>query len=663
MKSRISFFNFGLLRKNAVRFSPIWIGYLICWTVAVPVILAMQLTDEHNLDMKTYLDVAAFLGHLLTAGAVVTFVYGIIVAMAVWSYLYNARSVSLMHALPIRRSGLFLTNYVSGLLFIIVPHLIVAFLTLIVSAMAGAAAPGMTLTWFLGMSAMGIFFYSFATFIAMFTGHILALPVFYGIYNFLVIVLYFTIESFIGPFLYGINGVGLGGETIVEWLTPVIKLLSGVFITTSYEGILDADSSVAFNKLQDVTLYGGELFLIYAVVGILLAVLSYAVYRTHKSETAGDVVCVGWAKVVFRYGVALTAAFTIGQGLYHLLIPYGDVHNVAVELICMILVGVLGFVIAVMLLNKTFHVIRKSARGSVICTAAILLVFVASYFDVFGITKYIPEADDVQSVSLSVGAYNYSEAVLKEPENMEKVVELHRYLVDHRKDIQNSDWRWELGEEIDGQITLRYVMKDGSSVARSYRMMITKADFENEDSASSKLKHIVDTKEYRGSDLLGIMMDAEHEPLRAAFTYYEKNESDAMSERMISDKDTKVLYKALLEDINAGRIHKINLIDESQTEEYANSLELIGKEVDDHSAVYRKNIRLETDMTSTIAALKKLNILNDRVGLSLSSELHPSDDETIAYEAAVEAETTYTMIPKAEKTVQVTTFSTQVEHF
>lgn len=41
-----------------------------------------------------------------------------------------------------------------------------------------------------------------------------------------------------------------------------------------------------------------------------------AAYRRRRSESAGDIVSVRWAKVLFRYGVALTAALTIGQGLY-----------------------------------------------------------------------------------------------------------------------------------------------------------------------------------------------------------------------------------------------------------------------------------------------------------------------------------------------------------
>ena len=66
---------------------------------------------------------------MTSAGPVVACLYGVAVAMAVFSYLYSARSVSLMHSLPIRRSGLFLTNYISGLLFFVVPNLILCGIT------------------------------------------------------------------------------------------------------------------------------------------------------------------------------------------------------------------------------------------------------------------------------------------------------------------------------------------------------------------------------------------------------------------------------------------------------------------------------------------------------------------------------------------------------
>ena len=64
--------------------------------------------------------------YYLVADAVpiVSIAYAILCAMAVWSYLYNARSVGMMHSLPIRREGLFLTNLLSGLAMMAIPYLV-----------------------------------------------------------------------------------------------------------------------------------------------------------------------------------------------------------------------------------------------------------------------------------------------------------------------------------------------------------------------------------------------------------------------------------------------------------------------------------------------------------------------------------------------------------
>ena len=51
------------------------------------------------------------------------------------------------------------------------------------------------------------------------------------------------------------------------------------------------------------------------------------------------------------YGVAITAAFTIGQGLYTVLFEYSALSGMAMKLVCMIVVAVVGFVVALSLIH------------------------------------------------------------------------------------------------------------------------------------------------------------------------------------------------------------------------------------------------------------------------------------------------------------------------
>ncbi len=103
--------------------------------------------------------------------------------------------------------------------------------------------------------------------------------------------------------------------------------------------------------------------MIYAAAGIVFAVLAYAAYRRRRSESAGDIVSVRWAKVLFRYGVALTAALTIGQGLYGLVFMNSRLSGVPVRLVCMIVVGAVGFLVAQMLLQKSFRVVKRACAA------------------------------------------------------------------------------------------------------------------------------------------------------------------------------------------------------------------------------------------------------------------------------------------------------------
>lgn len=118
-------------------------------------------------------------------------------------------------------------------------------------------------------------------------------------------------------------------------------------------------------SVTDCQLYGWKWVLIYAIVGIAFAALAYLVYRRRASETAGDLITVRWAAVLFRFGVGLCAALTLGFFIYSLF--YYEMladhrHDSMVALtFCMMLMGLVGYFSAEMLLKKTIHVLRTAA--------------------------------------------------------------------------------------------------------------------------------------------------------------------------------------------------------------------------------------------------------------------------------------------------------------
>ena len=172
MWSATSYFNFTLLRKNFARFWPIWSLYGLFWLAVLPLnILSNRIHWDGGMARSLPLN---YLDGGPSAAVALTALFGLLCAMAVFSYLYASRSVGMLHALPLRREGLFLTNYLSGLLFLLLPNLAVFLLALAAEVFAGTVVFSSLFTWLVVVSLFGLFFYSFAVFCAMFTGHVLA---------------------------------------------------------------------------------------------------------------------------------------------------------------------------------------------------------------------------------------------------------------------------------------------------------------------------------------------------------------------------------------------------------------------------------------------------------------------------------------------------------
>ena len=492
MRSATSYFNFTLFRKNLSRFWPIWGLYGLIWLVLLPIGL---LTDGDYLTLARarliplqYLD-GMSTALFLAAG------FGILCAMAVFSYLYSSRSVGLLHALPMRREGLFLTNYLSGLAFLVLPNLAVFFLSLLVEAAFGVLVFSSLFVWLVTACFYCLFFYSFAVFCAMFTGHILALPAFYGILNFLVMGLCFLVNDMAQRFLFGFTGAAWM-ETLGLYLTPVAYLASGVRVSY-YDGPAPSYDQVAF--LSGL----GRVFLV-GLIGLVLAALALAVYRRRQLETAGDVVSVAWVRPVFRYGVAFCCAIALGNlfdSIFDRLLPDGA----WTLLFWMLLWGAFGCFVAVMLLRKTFWVFKSSWKGCCVFLACLAAAMCLMELDGFGFESRVPDPARVQTAYVvNVRTCPSDDAgwvrlTADDPETIALVTQLHRQIVSEKArleddrnvyvsnyttdadgvDVQTEDWK---------DVRLSYVMTDGDVMYRDYTVPVTGEELAEEGSISALLQ-------------------------------------------------------------------------------------------------------------------------------------------------------------------------------
>ena len=97
MQSKTSYFNATLFRKNLTRFWPLW-GLASFIGALFPLAVLLDMVHR-GWNVLSAPDFTGMYYDAVSAVPVINLVYAALCAMAVWSYLYNARSVGLMHTL------------------------------------------------------------------------------------------------------------------------------------------------------------------------------------------------------------------------------------------------------------------------------------------------------------------------------------------------------------------------------------------------------------------------------------------------------------------------------------------------------------------------------------------------------------------------------------
>lgn len=523
MRSKTSCFNGTLFRKNLSRYWPLW-GLASFGGAMFP--LAMLLELLHNgFRFWSPLETRQAYYTVLSYGVpVISIVYAILCAMAVWSYLYNARSVGMMHTLPIRREGLFVTNVLSGLTMMAIPYTVTGVLTVLVTMLFGGFEPVGVLVTVLGVMGESLFFFGLATFCAFIVGNVFMLPALYGLLNFIAVLTDFMVNLLAQGFCFGLNSSYSG---TVEWLSPVVYLVQKISPNSTYETQWVTDrlggQRYETSVLTSVTLENGWLIAAYAAAGAALLGLAWLLYRRRRSESAGDVVAVGWMKPVFRYGCAVYAAILGGRLLYALLwdsFQSGRYFTVLPMILCMIAGGAIGYYAASMLLAKTPRVFKTTWKGMLAVALGCAALCGAMKCDLFGVVRRVPAPDSVKLVNVYAAGSNYYLTPGKDDALIEKVRTLHQTIIDDKDYIMSTaegrsvymeteEDSYTIGapaSEIvstsvssfaNTSVRFTYTLNSGLKVERRYNLYLTQNRMDQEDTYDHLLDQLINSQEMR----------------------------------------------------------------------------------------------------------------------------------------------------------------------
>lgn len=631
MRSKTSFFNKTVFAHDLKRFWPLTAAYTLLWLLILPLSRLTEL--NHYPYLSAWNAQYETLGVAVTGGIVGALIAGILFAMAAFSYLTNPRATNGLHALSARRETLYVTHCLAGLVSQLAPQLLAVGLTGAVLAAHGAfdlRALGLML---LALALPTLFFYLFGVFCMMFTGQILAAPVFYGVLNVLAVGVEVLVKTFAGNFLYGWDEF--------SWLalapfSPIVRMA---------QSVRTADSA---SKLVIVGL--GWLWC-YAAAGLVLAALGLLVYRKRHSEATGSIVAVGWARPIFRYGVSFCAALALGQLLYYLFFGQyrasGD-YSLPGTLACMAAAGLIGYFAAEMLLRKSFRVWKTGWKGAAAVTAVLVALGFALSLDLTGYEGYVPDVDRIAAANVSFDVYSGGRrgchVTVSDPEALRLVTDAHRALVNDKsfqQARQAQTWRSAENDEncVGGYFTVTYTRKDGSVVSRRYNTVTLDRRRLNDPAspaaALTALYNDPDVALMRALGRYGYYADNDPRALpdlRFTGGYCSRQLWDGdkylgSTEQDLTPAQAKQIFDAILRDAAAGRLTD-SLFDE--TESGPVELELFGSCAD-----VRNNGRPGEPGASTYPAEEE----DGRVQIGFSPVVTPRMTETVAALRAAGIET------------------------
>lgn len=458
MRCGTSCFSPAFFRKNLGRFWPLWSG---C-TLAVVV---MMLALSASLDWSSPQDIARELtGACATLMPTGMLCYGLLCGVLLLGYLFSPVSANMVHSFPLRRGALFFTQLCSGLLFALLPLAVGTVLALcLLPGSAGAA-----LSWAGASMLLFLFFFSLSLLSCVLTGTRAAAVLLYTALLFGAPCLEAMAKNLAIPLLYGL----VRPEAALTVLCPPVYLLQWA-----------GDGSIPWRYLGAA-----------AGASVLLLGLALALYRTRKSERAGDFIAFRGLAPVFKYLFTFGTGLILANALAYLL-DGGFERGLGRSLVWLLAGTLVARLTAELLLTRSVRVFRPRVLLSCgLCLALAAGALALIELDPAGVERRVPLVQEVASVAVSDSRY-WEGYPVTDPDQVTLALDLHRDLIGEKErqealnpEVLPTDWLW-------GELTLTYRLRNGHSLLREYQYCFPASQLAEPDSLAGRMAQLLNQPE------------------------------------------------------------------------------------------------------------------------------------------------------------------------
>lgn len=515
MRSIKLLLNKGIFMQN-VRFSG-WIAvfYFLMLFFAVPLQIIMIATRDWDDNYPKYFfeSTESLFSILPELQTMIIFVIPVLLAIFLFRFMQTKLQADFMFSLPIKRRVLFHQQLLFGVISLIVPVVINAFI-LYVIRLAFPIIEKAPLFQHVWVWASTVFLFTLLLFfmtvmIGMFTGISVLQAIFSYIFIFLPLSLATLLFVNISYFLEGF----------------------------SYEHVIDANVNKLFliirvERLQYFPLTTEECFGYLALMAVFY-VISYIAFEKRPVEGATQAITYKIFRPVFWFGTAFCA--TLLGGMYFAEMQGRTSYG---WLIFGYVIGaIFGYYIAMMILEKSWRVFHRY-QGFAVFSAVMLLLAGIVHFDVFGYEKRIPAVEDVKKVYFGDRRYFYinewqkenlvyAELFYQERESIEHIIGIHEAIIHERK--KPSDAQHAI------TLVIVYELQNGKKLVREYKDIYL-PDYEEH------YRPLATSEEFKNNH--NVLSKIDKSKINE-FVFYNSLNDDKMF-RFTNEEDVKELYDLLI---------------------------------------------------------------------------------------------------------------------
>lgn len=535
MKSKTSFFNKVVFKKNFTMYWPLVVCYLLYGIVKVPGSLWLGIKQRMYTDDISCLENSLELSEDICVIALMAILCG----MLLFGYLFKAESANMIHALPVSRTELFFTNVFSGLAFLFVPQILIFLSTILVCLANGITAVQFVGIWLLSVMGLSFFLFALVCFCVMFTGQLFALPVYFAVVNFLSFCVSSGVQNVFCYLGYGVSYQNMSDVFLLRVLSPLNYMLTTVRIQAVYTKNTRGDYIATGLKYS-----GGKAVLGFWIAAVLFYLFAWYGYKKRRLESAGDLLTFQWIKPVFRWGVG--SCFGYAAAVFAAVF----LDNVSIRIpefsffLVLILSAFIGFFIADMFVQKSFHVFtRKRFREYGLFFAFTVVGFCSLFASAHVLEQRIPDESQVAEAYIKM---NYPVKFVGD--DVKKVIEFQKELIEKKNILRKEG----TGNEY-MTIDFVYQLKNKKRIYRCYDVPVAQKEsivfseklMAYEEKEEPFMQYLVSSDYAAVSDVLEVNVEAADENAGYVCT--------------LSGEHAEHLYEAVIRDAKAGVIQKYNI--------------------------------------------------------------------------------------------------------